>query len=171
MSTMRFTAEFRTPGAAFGSGASTRLGQAIVEAVRPHLYAAGQVGGQVGVNAVAQIAGENMRSDYRPKGNSKSLRDPSSYSFTLFNRGRGVVLLFKVTGSDDFMAKFWSVNNGSGAHSIDPVRARRLKFPRTNDPVGQIISVPHVNHPGSGKAKKMWEKGLERGVAAAIAAL
>lgn len=149
---------------------SQGIRQALLNASRPKIIRAAETGAEIGPRLIAAYAAASLKPNER-KRSSPSLTSPSAYEGIVAPTPTGAILRLKVADhGDDFLAKFYSVNNGAGPHPIFPRSAPKLVFPGTNRFTGQIVKVDSVNHPGNA-GRRFFQKGAKDTYQTMLAAL
>jgi hypothetical protein len=145
-------------------GGGTTFEDAMVAAVRPIVRSAAERCGKAAQdNILAHI--DATTGKRQGKARSEPLLDAARYPYDVVSSAKAVRLVFKVSGSAKFKAKFGSLNYGSDAHVIAPVNADRLANPQYRSaryPRGFFSRGP-VIHPGT-SGRRFFEDGIEEAV-------
>lgn len=144
--------------------------QALLKASKPKILRAAQTGAEIGPRLIAAYAASALKPNQR-KRSSPSLTDPSAYEGIVSQTPTGAILRLKPADhGEEFLAKFYAINNGAQAHPIFAINAPKLVFPGTKEWTGQIIKIDDVSHPGN-RAYKFFQKGAKDTYQTILAAL
>jgi hypothetical protein len=146
-------------------GGGSQFEDALVNATRPIVRTAAERCGAEAQNRI--LANIDATTGKRQgKARSEPLLDAARYPYEVISSTRLVRLVFKVSGSAAFKAKFGSLNYGSVEHEISPVNAQALGNPQYRSaryPNG-FFSRGTVVHPGNPVGRRFFEDGIEEAV-------
>jgi hypothetical protein len=150
----------RFKASTFRGGGST-FEDAMVNAARPIVRAAAERCGRAAQDHILDRI-DATTGKRQGKSRSEPLLDAARYPYEVVSSTRNVRLVFKVSGSAAFKAKFGSLNYGSVEHTIPGARMSNPQF-RGPGYAKPFFAKGAVTHPGTA-ARNFFEDGIEQAV-------